>query len=61
MIAPKYEALAREYTPKGAVFCKCDTDAAQDVAHKFQISAMPSFLFLRNGTKVDLVRGAIPS
>jgi len=57
-IAPKYEALAKEYT--GVQFLKCDVDACQDVARAYSITAMPSFVFIKNGTKVDVVRGADP-
>lgn len=57
-IAPKYEAFSRQYT--GVNFAKCDVDKAQDVAQKYGISAMPSFVFIKNGQKVDLIRGADP-
>ncbi|KAI0308120.1 thioredoxin-like protein [Multifurca ochricompacta] len=55
-IAPAYEALSRQYT--NVNFLKCDVDAAQDVAGRYTISAMPTFVFLKGQTKVDLVRGA---
>src|SRR5260370_15154867 len=55
-IAPKYEALSRQYT--NVNFVKCDVDEAQEVAQKYSITAMPSFVFIKNGQKVDLVRGA---
>ncbi|KAF8333066.1 thioredoxin-domain-containing protein [Cantharellus anzutake] len=57
-IAPKFEALSRQYT--NVRFAKCDVDQAKDVAQKYSISAMPSFVFIKNGQKVDLVRGADP-
>lgn len=58
-IAPRYEALSKKYT--NTVFTKCDVDKAQDVAKQYSISAMPSFVFLKSGTKVDMVRGADPA
>ena len=58
-IAPRYEALSKKYT--NVVFTKSDVDKAQDVARQYSISAMPSFVFLKNGTKVDMVRGADPT
>ncbi|KAG8772526.1 hypothetical protein FRC12_003033 [Ceratobasidium sp. 428] len=55
-IAPRYESLATS-NPQ-VQFLKCDVDAAQDVARKYSVSAMPTFIFLKNGKQVDLVRGA---
>ncbi|KAG8930379.1 hypothetical protein FRC03_003053 [Tulasnella sp. 419] len=57
-IAPKFEALSKEY--KNAQFLKCDVDACQEVARKYSISAMPSFIFIKDGSKIDMVRGADP-
>lgn len=37
-IAPKFEALSREY--KNVNFLKCDVDAAADVASQYRVSAM---------------------
>ncbi|KAI0049256.1 hypothetical protein FA95DRAFT_1571322 [Auriscalpium vulgare] len=55
-IAPAYDALSKQY---GNVnFLKCDVDAAQEVAGKYSVSAMPTFIFLKGSTKVDQVRGA---
>ncbi|KAK2466932.1 hypothetical protein APHAL10511_001190 [Amanita phalloides] len=55
-IAPVYEALAKEYT--NVNFLKCDVDVARDVASRYSISAMPTFIFLKGSSKVDQVRGA---
>ncbi|KAN0124866.1 thioredoxin domain containing protein [Russula decolorans] len=55
-IAPAYEALAKQYT--NVNFLKCDVDAAQEVAGRYSISAMPTFVFLKGQTKVEQVRGA---
>ncbi|CAE6448985.1 unnamed protein product [Rhizoctonia solani] len=57
-IAPRYEHLAK-INPQ-VHFLKCDVDAAQDVARHYKISAMPTFIFLKNGKQVDMVRGADP-
>ncbi|KAF9041770.1 thioredoxin-like protein [Hymenopellis radicata] len=55
-IAPTYEALSKKFTSVN--FLKCDVDAAQDVAQRYQVTAMPTFIFLRGSTKIDQVRGA---
>ncbi|KDQ15719.1 hypothetical protein BOTBODRAFT_54595 [Botryobasidium botryosum FD-172 SS1] len=57
-IAPKFESLSKEY--KQVVFCKCDVDACSEVARTYSVSAMPTFIFLKDGVKVDQVRGADP-
>ncbi|CAE6345318.1 unnamed protein product [Rhizoctonia solani] len=57
-IAPRYEHLAK--TNPQVHFLKCDVDAAQDVARHYKVSAMPTFIFLKNGKQVDMVRGADP-
>ncbi|CAE6407732.1 unnamed protein product [Rhizoctonia solani] len=57
-IAPRYEHLAK--TNPQVHFLKCDVDAAQDVSRHYKISAMPTFIFLKNGKQVDMVRGADP-
>ncbi|KAH6917012.1 thioredoxin-like protein [Coprinopsis sp. MPI-PUGE-AT-0042] len=57
-IAPKYEALAKEY--KNVNFLKCDVDKAQEVSSLYKVTAMPTFIFLKGQTKVDQVRGADP-
>ncbi|PFH52222.1 hypothetical protein AMATHDRAFT_140468 [Amanita thiersii Skay4041] len=56
MIAPVFEQLAKRYT--NVNFLKCDVDAAKDVASRFSVSAMPTFIFLKGSSKVDQVRGA---
>ncbi|KAI0078863.1 thioredoxin-domain-containing protein [Panus rudis PR-1116 ss-1] len=56
MIAPVFEALAKQY--KNVNFLKCDVDAAKDVAGLYGVSAMPTFIFLKGSAKVDQVRGA---
>ncbi|KAH9968649.1 thioredoxin-domain-containing protein [Russula dissimulans] len=55
-IAPVFEALSKQYADVN--FLKCDVDAAQDVARRYSVSAMPTFVFLKGQTKVDQVRGA---
>ncbi|KAF8598392.1 thioredoxin-like protein [Ceratobasidium sp. AG-I] len=55
-IAPRYESLAK--THPQVQFLKCDVDAVQEIAKKYSISAMPTFIYLKNGKQVDMVRGA---
>lgn len=57
MIKPKFEQLSDEYTGKVA-FAKVDVDSVAIVAAKYSVSAMPTFLFFKNGQKVDELVGA---
>ncbi|EIW63963.1 thioredoxin-like protein [Trametes versicolor FP-101664 SS1] len=56
MIAPTFEALAKQYP--NANFLKCDVDQAKDIAGRYRITAMPTFIFLKGTSEVERVRGA---
>jgi len=59
MIAPKIEKMSKEDFPTGVKFFKVDVDENEDTAQEQEISAMPTFLFFRNGQKLaDNVMGA---
>ncbi|KAK7750774.1 hypothetical protein SLS62_007326 [Diatrype stigma] len=60
-IAPTYAALAAKHssTPGGSssspsllAFAKVNVDHAQDVARAYRVSAMPTFLFFKDGRQV---------
>ncbi|XP_075160092.1 thioredoxin-like [Haematobia irritans] len=55
-IAPHFEMLPNKY-PK-AIFLKVDVDKCQETAAAQGVSAMPTFIFYRNRTKIDRVQGA---
>ncbi|CAG9863348.1 unnamed protein product [Phyllotreta striolata] len=57
-IGPVFEVLAAKY-PR-AVFLKIDVDNCQETAASQGVSAMPTFIFYRNKTKVDRLQGADP-
>lgn len=56
MIAPVIEKLA-ESVPQ-AHFIKVDVDESPDIAKEYSISAMPTFLFFKDGQKIETVVGA---
>ncbi|PWN21773.1 thioredoxin H-type-like protein, partial [Microstroma glucosiphilum] len=56
MIKPYFDELARKHT--GSVFLKVDVDANRATAQAYSVSAMPTFLFLKNSSVIDTLRGA---
>ncbi|EFA06575.1 thioredoxin-like protein 1 [Tribolium castaneum] len=58
-IAPIFQQLSTKYVK--AVFLKIDVDKCQETAAMQGVSAMPTFIFYRNKTKVDTLRGADPT
>lgn len=55
-IAPHFERLPSKY-PR-AIFLKVDVDKCQETAAAQGVSAMPTFIFYRNRSKIDRVQGA---
>ncbi|XP_010932739.2 LOW QUALITY PROTEIN: thioredoxin H1 [Elaeis guineensis] len=56
MIAPIFAELARKFP--GVLFLKVDVDELKSVAQDWAIEAMPTFVFLKEGTIVDKLVGA---
>lgn len=56
MIAPTFENLSKQYP--NVNFCKVDVDAAQEVAQKYSVTAMPTFVFIKGSDVVHTIRGA---
>lgn len=56
-IAPAFEDLADKYYPAIAFF-KVDVDESPELVEMYSISAMPTFVFLKNGQVVKRVEGA---
>lgn len=55
-VAPYFEKLAEEYV--GMTFLKVDVDESPELTNEFDVSAMPTFLFIKNGVIVKRVEGA---
>lgn len=61
MIAPTFESLATKYSkPKRITFAKVNVDNQRDVASQYGVSAMPTFIILKNGSPIETIRGANP-
>ncbi len=54
--APIFSDLENKYTT--VTFLKVDCDESPDLATAFGVSALPTFVFLRDGKKVGSVKGA---
>ncbi|XP_037048665.1 thioredoxin-2-like [Bradysia coprophila] len=57
MIAPVLEELANSLADK-IVVLKIDVDECEDLSTRFNISSMPTFVFLKNGEEVEKFSGA---
>jgi len=57
MIAPKIVAMEEEMKD-ACIFVKVDVDEAGEIAERYEIQAMPTFLFFLNGVQVDKMTGA---
>nr|2VIM_A Chain A, THIOREDOXIN [Fasciola hepatica]CAB65014.1 thioredoxin (TRX) [Fasciola hepatica] len=55
-IAPKVEALAKEIPE--VEFAKVDVDQNEEAAAKYSVTAMPTFVFIKDGKEVDRFSGA---
>eukprot|EP00914_Ancora_sagittata_P029882 GHVO01059328.1.p1 GENE.GHVO01059328.1~~GHVO01059328.1.p1 ORF type:complete len:116 (+),score=21.41 GHVO01059328.1:39-350(+) len=55
-IAPKLVEMAAELP--SVVFLKVNVDDLDDLAAKYEVSAMPTFMIFKDGKKVDTLVGA---
>lgn len=61
MIAPTFEALAKEHSrPKKVAFAKINVDAQSTISRTNGVSAMPTFKIFHNGSCVETIKGANP-
>ena len=56
MIAPHLEEMSK--TMNDVVFLKVDVDDCEDVAAEYKITAMPTFIYIKNKSKVADLTGA---
>ena len=59
MMGPIVEKLAGEYDGR-ALVAKVDTDEESDLAEKFQVSSIPTIVFLKNGAEFGRKIGVTP-
>ena len=59
MVAPVLEKLSKEYDGKVDIY-KVDTEAQSELAGVFQITSIPSILFIPKDDKPQMSMGALP-
>lgn len=59
MMLPIVEELAKEYENK-IKFGKVNVDEENELAEKYMIMSIPTFLFMKNGEVIDKIIGAVP-
>ncbi|TRY67075.1 hypothetical protein TCAL_03457 [Tigriopus californicus] len=56
MIAPQIEEMAS--TMDDVVFLKVDVDEAEEVAAEYNVTAMPTFILIKNSKQIEDLMGA---
>ena len=59
MMAPVVEQFASEYEGRIKIV-KINVDEESDLAARFGVQSIPSFIFIKDGKVVDRVTGAMP-
>ncbi len=59
MMAPVVEELAEDMEGK-ALVCKINVDENMEIAQRYQVMNIPTFLVFKNGEAVDRVVGGVP-
>jgi thioredoxin 1 len=59
VLAPMLKGLEAQYN--GVRFAKVDVDEVPALASKYNVTAMPTVIFLKDAVEVDRVLGANPS
>jgi thioredoxin 1 len=59
VVAPVLDELAEEMDGQVRI-AKIDVDANQEIAYKFGVSSIPTFILFKNGQMADRMMGAMP-
>lgn len=59
IVAPVMAELADELDGK-VRFAKLNVDEEQELAMRFHVSSIPTFILFKNGSAADQIRGAMP-
>ena len=58
--APAFESLQQEYKTNGVIFAKLNVDELGEIAQQFQVSGIPTTLFIKNKKLVHRQVGMAP-
>ena len=58
IVGPQFESLSKEEDFKHVKFYKVDVDENEELCEEYDISCMPTFVFLKDKKKIDLQTGA---
>ena len=58
MIAPVFNEISSDIQNQNVLFVKVDIDKNPEIASRYQVRSMPTFLFLRNRKEIDRFSGA---
>ncbi|ELT90043.1 hypothetical protein CAPTEDRAFT_206416 [Capitella teleta] len=58
LIGPTFEKMANEAEYKDVIFVKVDVDENGELAEEYEIQVMPTFLFFKDGEKIDEMAGS---
>ncbi|XP_069486948.1 uncharacterized protein [Ambystoma mexicanum] len=58
-IAPIFEALSTTYTD--VIFLKVDVDCNEELVARYAVTAMPTFVFIKNCKEIDRMTGYDPT
>lgn len=59
MVAPIMDALSEKYAGRVKI-CKVNVDEQRKLAITHKVMSIPTLIFMKNGTVVDRVAGALP-
>ncbi len=54
---PTFEAAAREMTR--AKFARLDVDKAQQIAARYNVASIPTFIIFKDGSEADRITGTV--
>ncbi|KAI4601158.1 hypothetical protein KJ359_012345 [Pestalotiopsis sp. 9143b] len=60
-MSPLFEKFAAEHAAQGSVaFAKVDVDEVPDVAARYRVTSIPTFMFIKDGREYEEVKSANP-